>query len=158
MNSNPGCWRIEGMTREASILIPNVRPDDSPWQARKLMREFSGNSLVDGNDHVADADINSMRRSDCEETIRQKALWKRWTFAQYTLGYTRALRFQNPPIPCTIELDFNRLRVGLDPLLTLLDVGLKVLQAHIEETLLVLGDLADRVDLLNTVGSESDVR
>ena len=44
------------------------------------------------------------------------------------------------------------------PLLTLLNVALQVLQALVKETLLVVGDLADRVNLLNTVGSESDFR
>jgi hypothetical protein len=50
----------------------------------------------------------------------------------------------------------NFSRVGLDEVNTLLDVLLQVSQAGIEETLLVLVDLANRVDLLNTVGAELD--
>lgn len=51
----------------------------------------------------------------------------------------------------------NHLWVLLDPLLSLLNVGLEVLQALLEETLLVFCNLADWVHLLNTVGSEGDV-
>jgi hypothetical protein len=51
---------------------------------------------------------------------------------------------------------WNFSRVGLDEVNTLLDVLLEVSQAGIEETLLVLVDLADGVDLLNTVGAELD--
>jgi hypothetical protein len=51
---------------------------------------------------------------------------------------------------CTV----NILRVGLDEVNTLLDVLLQVSQAGVEETLLVLVDLANGVDLLNTVGAE----
>ena len=51
----------------------------------------------------------------------------------------------------------NILRVGLDEVNTLLDVLLQVSQAGIEELLLVLVDLADGVDLLNTVGAELDL-
>lgn len=47
--------------------------------------------------------------------------------------------------------------VLLDPLNTLVDVLLEVAQADIEELLLVGSDLANRVDLLNTVGAELDV-
>ena len=46
------------------------------------------------------------------------------------------------------------LRVSLDEVNTLLDVLLQVNQAGVEELLLVLVDLADGVDLLNTVGAE----
>lgn len=49
------------------------------------------------------------------------------------------------------------LRVGLDKVNALLDVLLQVNQAGIEELLLVLVDLTDRVDLLNTVGAELDL-
>jgi hypothetical protein len=49
------------------------------------------------------------------------------------------------------------LRVGLNEVNTLLDVLLQVSQAGIEETLLVLVDLANGVDLLNTVGAELDL-
>jgi hypothetical protein len=49
------------------------------------------------------------------------------------------------------------LRVLLDELDTLLDVLLEVGQAGIEELLLVVGDLANGVDLLNTVGAKLDV-
>jgi len=49
------------------------------------------------------------------------------------------------------------LRVGLDKVDTLLDVLLQVNQAGIEELLLVLVDLTDGVDLLNTVGAELDL-
>ena len=52
---------------------------------------------------------------------------------------------------------WNILRVGLDEVNTLLDVLLEVSQAGIEETLLVLVDLANGVDLLNTVGAELDL-
>ena len=48
------------------------------------------------------------------------------------------------------------LRVGLDEVDTLLDVLLQVSQGSIEELLLVLVDLANRVDGLNTVGAELD--
>ena len=51
----------------------------------------------------------------------------------------------------------NILRVGLDEVDTLLDVLLQVSQAGIEELLLVLVDLADGVNLLNTVGAELDL-
>ena len=51
----------------------------------------------------------------------------------------------------------KHLRVLLGELDTLGDVALKILQADIEELLLVVGDLADGVDLLNTVGAELDV-
>ena len=47
--------------------------------------------------------------------------------------------------------------VLLDPLNTLLDVLGEVSDASVEELLLVVGDLADGVDLLNTVGAELDV-
>lgn len=50
-----------------------------------------------------------------------------------------------------------RLRVLLDELDALVDVASKVLEADVEELLLVVGDLADGVDLLNTVGAELDV-
>jgi hypothetical protein len=49
------------------------------------------------------------------------------------------------------------LRVLLDELDTLLDVLLKIGQAGIEELLLVVGDLANGMDLLNTVGAKLDV-
>lgn len=52
----------------------------------------------------------------------------------------------------------NRLWVLLDKLDTLGDVALEVLQADVEESLLVGGDLANGVDLLDTVGAELDVR
>lgn len=51
----------------------------------------------------------------------------------------------------------RHLRVLLDPLNTLGDVLLEVRQACIEQLLLVLGDLANGVDLLDTVGAELDV-
>lgn len=51
----------------------------------------------------------------------------------------------------------NRLRVGLDEVNTLLDVLLKVTKAGLKEALLVGGDVADRVDLLSTVGAELDL-
>jgi len=51
----------------------------------------------------------------------------------------------------------ENLWVGLDPLNTLLDVTGEVSDARVEELLLVFGDLADGVDLLNTVGTELDV-
>jgi hypothetical protein len=47
--------------------------------------------------------------------------------------------------------------VLLDEINTLLDVLLEVGQAGIKELLLVVGDLANRVDLLNTVGAELNV-
>ena len=47
--------------------------------------------------------------------------------------------------------------VLLDPVNTLLDVLGEVSDASIEELLFVVGDLANRVDLLNTVGAELDV-
>lgn len=50
-----------------------------------------------------------------------------------------------------------RLRVLLDELDTLVDVAGKVLQADVEELLLMVGDLADGVDLLDTVGAELHV-
>jgi len=46
------------------------------------------------------------------------------------------------------------LRVGLDEVNTLLDVLLQVSKAGLEETLLVLVDGANGVDLLNTLGAE----
>lgn len=49
------------------------------------------------------------------------------------------------------------LRVLLGELDTLADVALEVGQAGVEQLLLVLGDLADGVDLLDTVGAELDV-
>jgi hypothetical protein len=50
------------------------------------------------------------------------------------------------------------LKVLLGELDTLLNVTLKVLEASIEETLLVLGDGANGVNLLNTVGAKLDLR
>ena len=47
--------------------------------------------------------------------------------------------------------------VGLDPLNTLLDVTGEVSDTRIEELLLVFGDLANGVDLLDTVRSKLDV-
>lgn len=49
---------------------------------------------------------------------------------------------------------WNFSRVSLDEVNTLLDVLLQVNQGGIEETLLVLVDLANGEDLLNTVGAE----
>ena len=46
----------------------------------------------------------------------------------------------------------------LRPLLTLLDVALQILHAHIKETLLMWGDLANGMDLFNAIRAESDVR
>lgn len=51
----------------------------------------------------------------------------------------------------------RRLRVLSSELDTLVDVALEVRKAGIEQLLLVLGDLADGVDLLDTVGAELDV-
>jgi hypothetical protein len=51
----------------------------------------------------------------------------------------------------------RNLWVLLDPLNTLLDVLGEVSDAGVEELLLVVGDLADGVDLLNTVGAELHV-
>lgn len=51
----------------------------------------------------------------------------------------------------------SNLWVLLDPLDTLLDILGQIGQAGIEELLLVVGDLADGVDLLNTVGAELNV-
>jgi hypothetical protein len=51
----------------------------------------------------------------------------------------------------------GNLWVLLDPLNTLLDVLGEVGDADVEELLLVVGDLADGVDLLNTVGAELNV-
>lgn len=50
------------------------------------------------------------------------------------------------------------LKVLLGKLDTLLNVALEVLEADVEELLLVVGDLADGVDLLNTVGAKLDLR
>lgn len=52
----------------------------------------------------------------------------------------------------------HNLRVLLGELDTLLNVTLEVLEAGVEELLLVVGDLADGVDLLNTVGAKLDLR
>ena len=52
------------------------------------------------------------------------------------------------------EIKQVNLRVLLDPLNTLGDVLAEIRQAHIKELLLVVGDVANRVDLLNTVGPE----
>ena len=57
----------------------------------------------------------------------------------------------------TLINSFRNLWVLLDPLNTLLDVLGEVSDASVEEALLVVGDLADGVDLLNTVGAELDV-
>jgi hypothetical protein len=54
-------------------------------------------------------------------------------------------------------LKCKHLRVLSGELDTLGDVALEVREAGIEELLLVLGDLADGVDLLDTVGAELDV-
>lgn len=51
----------------------------------------------------------------------------------------------------------NHLRVGLDEVNTLLDVLLEVTEGGLDETLLVLVDGANLVDLLNTVGAELDL-
>jgi hypothetical protein len=51
----------------------------------------------------------------------------------------------------------QHLRVLLDKVNTLADVLLEVADADVEELLLVLGDLANRVDLLDTVRAELDV-
>jgi hypothetical protein len=57
----------------------------------------------------------------------------------------------------TLINSFRNLWVLLDPLNTLLDVLGEVSDASVEEALLVVGDLADGVDLLNTVGAELNV-
>jgi hypothetical protein len=57
----------------------------------------------------------------------------------------------------TLINPFRNLWVLLDPLNTLLDVLGEVSDASVEEALLVVGDLADGVDLLNTVGAELNV-
>ena len=49
------------------------------------------------------------------------------------------------------------LRVGLDEVNTLLDVLLQVDEAGVDQLLLVLVDLTDGEDLLNTVGAELDL-
>lgn len=54
-------------------------------------------------------------------------------------------------------IPLRNLWVLLDPLNTLLDVLGEVSDAGVEELLLVVGDLANGVDLLNTVGAELDV-
>jgi hypothetical protein len=51
----------------------------------------------------------------------------------------------------------KHLRVLLDEFNTLLDVLRKVGNTGIEELLLVFGDFANGVDLLDTVGAELDV-
>lgn len=51
----------------------------------------------------------------------------------------------------------NHLRVLLDEVNTLLDVLLEVTEGGLDETLLVLVDGANLVDLLNTVGAELDL-
>lgn len=51
----------------------------------------------------------------------------------------------------------KRLWVLLGKLNTLVDVLREIAQANIEELLLVVGDLADGVNLLNTVGAKLDV-
>jgi len=62
------------------------------------------------------------------------------------------LRTEYPKARCV------NLRVLLDKLLALFNVALEVLEADVEELLLVVGDGADGVDLLDTVGAELDLR
>jgi hypothetical protein len=56
-----------------------------------------------------------------------------------------------------VYISTAHLRVLLDPLNTLLDVLGEVSRAGLEQLLLVVGDLANGVDLLDTVGAELDV-
>jgi hypothetical protein len=64
----------------------------------------------------------------------------------------------SPFAPLFLPLQSHlRSRVGLGPLNTLGDVLGEIAQADIEQLLLVLGDLANWVDLLNTVWSEFDI-
>lgn len=51
----------------------------------------------------------------------------------------------------------KHLRVGLDKVNTLLDVALELANADVDKALLVGSDVADLVDLLDTVGAELDV-
>ena len=70
------------------------------------------------------------------------------------MTFITSVHHNSPPF---ILFGLGHLRVLLGELDTLVDVALEVVQADIEKLLLVLGDLADRVDLLNTVGAELDV-
>jgi hypothetical protein len=64
-----------------------------------------------------------------------------------------------PTRPYTLAIHFflHRLRVLLDELDTLLNVLLEVSEALVQQTLLVLGQLAHWVDLLNTVWAKLDL-
>lgn len=62
-----------------------------------------------------------------------------------------------PPIRTGQDQCGRNLRVLSSKLDALVDVALEIGQTSIEQLLLVLGDLADGVDLLDTVGAELDV-
>ena len=84
----------------------------------------------------------------------EESFWEFYTRLQKALLYSLQ---HLPPIYRHPALSNRNLRVLLDELDTLLDVALELADTDVKQALLVLGDLANGVDLLDTVGAELDV-
>lgn len=73
------------------------------------------------------------------------------------LSFSRPLHRLHSLLLYSHLLTLVHLWVLFDELDTLVDVASEVLEADVEQLLLVVGDLTDGVDLLDTVGAELDV-